>query len=216
MTLDGVQPAYLGISLGRHYYSSERLSAYCAWAAVNAPAPFGFLIGDDIYSYTLQAFSRVQEAEALARARGKGLEVATQIGRIALKKNLRAKIVHWSDLAVLPRYKALVAEAGILVERDPSFKEALWEQARVNLSQRLSSVSGDLPVPVRFWTLLEKYVIHEIAGLSAMSEDCGFPVEVYPGPDLEILKRLYDGQWPSLRELLPTVPIREFIELRID
>lgn len=214
--MEGARRAYLGISLGRRYYSSDRLRAYCAWALVNTPPPFGFLIGDDIYSYTLQAFSRLQADEAIARAHAKGSEVVTQLRRISKEKNLKAEIVRWAELFPMRRYRAIVREAALLVECDDSFRQAIREQAQSNLRERITSLRAALPGPVRFWTLLEKYVIHEVAGLVTMSEDRGFPVEVYPGSDLDVLNRIYRGEWGSLRELLPLQPIREFVELKID
>lgn len=209
--------AYLGISLGRLYYSTARLKAYCAWAAVNAPNDFGFLIGDDIYVYTLRAFSHLNAAAAAKRAEQKGSEVQRQLDRLSLAKNLSHTVVRWRELTSFPRYQAIVAAASQLLENKPAFRADVRSQAAINLRRRLERA----PTPgangkATRWRLLERYIIEEIAGLVTMSEDRGYPLEVYPGKDLQIVQDVYAGKWPSLQALLPAKPKRDFYPLELE
>lgn len=210
--------AYLGISLGRLYYSTARLNAYCSWAAVNSPRGFAFLIGDDIHAFTLRAFSGLAEATAIRRARAKGDDIERQLKRIAHSRNVTVEIVRWAHLYQCKLYGHLFRAADALRQSNPEFKEALREQAVTNLRRRLDRLTPSLGrSPEKRWELLELYVMHEIAGLIAMSEQYGYEVEIYPGPELKIIEGIYEhGQPPELGALLPELPRRLFKRLEID
>jgi tRNA-dependent cyclodipeptide synthase len=209
--------AYLGISLGRLYYSTARLNAYCSWAAVNSPRGFAFLIGDDIYAYTLRAFSGLAESTATKRARAKGDDIERQLRRIALARKVTVEIVRWADLSQFDLYRAIFRTADALRASSPGFREALRQQAVTNLRARLDRLSPSLGHPAkRRWELLELYVMHEIAGLITMSESHGYEVEIYPGPELQVIEDIYGDRWPELRALLPEFPRRLFKRLEMN
>ena len=211
-----VRKGYLGISLGRLYYSTARLNAYCAWASVNVAPDFGFLIGDDIYAITLQAFSRMSEKRALDRARQKGDDIARQLAKIGTARGLAFTIVRWRELTARERYQAVLTAATALRDNDEAFRQALRQQAVINLKRRFEHSGPPTARAERMWRLLETYVIHEIAGLITMSEDLGYAVEVYPGPDLDVVRQIYDGKWRELRSVLPVKPVRGFCRLELD
>lgn len=209
--------AYLGISLGRLYYSSPRLRSYCAWAMANSPRGFAFLIGDDIYAFTLRAFAGLSTRTALSRAQAKGNDIHRQLARIVDGREPSPSILRWSDLQKYDLYWSLLNAALHLRDSQPAFQTRLRMQALTNLRKRFDDSTGwSLVREARIWRNLEAYVVHEIAGLITMSERAGYPVEVYPGPDLEILREIYRGTWPELHALLPSEPERDFYELRLD
>jgi len=210
--------AYLGISLGKSYYSSKRLAAYCAWSRIHTTR-FAFLIGDDIYRFTLQGLKGLSSKTALERARRKGDDVERQLHRLMLKHQCTAQIVRWRDLEKLPRYGCIFEEAERLLTADPRFEAAVRAQIFTNLGSAIST-AGFKDEPQSFdrrrgLSPFYLYMLHEIAGLAVMSEDLGYELEVYPGPDLEIMKSVYDGAWPSLRRCLPATTERRFYKLEL-
>lgn len=213
------ESAFLGISLGRPYYTTERLTAYCAWAKA-ATERFAFLIGDDLFQFNLRAFKGLAPDEALRRARRKGDDIERQLRRVLAAENYHADIVRWRALPEAPRYTAILNECMRLFRADPTFEVAVRDQVFENIGAKaeqsqfpMQAESGGIlgePTP------LHMYIIHEIAGLSVMCEDLKYHLKVYPGPELKIIDQIYANQWPSLRSLLPTVTYRGFLRLELE
>ena len=208
--------AFLGVSLGSRYYSVRRLRLYIHWARTNALS-FSFLIGDTIYGLTYSVFNRCSPEDGTKVAVALGDQVVERIQAVMAKESFNARVIRWPELESSPHYRRLHDAFQQRYSESPAFVSAVREEVQTNLNRRLTS-----EVVSRFesedrgesWRLLDDYVIAEMAGLITMSEYMGFPLEVYPGPDVTMLQRLYTGGFPNLSDVLPVARHRSFLNLR--
>lgn len=210
--IDGV---YLGVSLASQYYSKKRLRSYLSWASVNCNK-FAFLIGDEIYAYTYAALNSVsiQDAEIVANKLGDQSEISL-LGLPT--SNLPIKIFRWKDLKT-KEYEAILKSTINEYTNNIAFANRVRSQVWENLGNRLWAAGACKKAGCNHeaCTLLDQYVLHEIPGLTVISEYLGYPTEIYPGPDLSILSDLYRGDFDFFTELLPTSSKRMFMRIVID
>ena len=214
-------PTYLAISLGNPYYTKERISHYLSWAEVQSPK-FGFLIGDQLFQYTLGVFQNLNMSQAHIRACSIGDNMAVMLHKIILAhrglRPLDIRVIRWKDLASTPEYNKFYRTAIAAYSDNSKFRQAVRDQIVLNLGNRIASHnasphSRNQNAATEF---LDRYILEEIAGLITISECFGYPQELYPGKDLAIMENIYDNKFPEFSEVLPGKRKRQFLSLRIE
>ncbi len=203
--------------MGSPYYSKARLQAHASWANLHFDR-FGFLIGDWLYALTLQATKGLGRSAAEKRALAMGNAMAQIIHEIVPSTGLDYAVLHWRDLMDNAHYTALHRAALQDYRSCPPFKAAVRAQVFDNLGPRIEGTGfeADPGRDTPATALFDSYILHEIAGLTVISEFLGYPVETYPGRDLAIMARVYGRAFPALAEVLPDRPQREFISLSLE
>lgn len=208
--------AYLGISLGSSSYTRDNFASYLAWANVNTKK-FACLIGDDIYALTHSVFHEYPLIKSLRRARSMGDDVASMIERISSRVGTNIEIYRWRDLHTRKPYRDIVRKVREHYLSSNDFSAVVRYEVEGNLSTRLKRIrSTSSSIDEKLMNRLDSYVLHEIAGLIVMSEYLGFPIEVYPGKDVEVVKAIYNGDFPVLKKILPSNTKRSFFSLNFE
>jgi tRNA-dependent cyclodipeptide synthase len=210
-------PAYLGVSVGSPYYSRQRMKHYLSYAEVNCPK-FAFLIGDDLYRYTAEALKGLSSQQATERSKIIGSNLTKMLTSLCADVTIPCDIVRWVQLSSMDQYQKLYCAAKLEYENNSKFRSAVRNQIFRNLGDKPSAlgVSRNPDVQDHRSRLLEIYILNEIAGLITISEFYGFPLEIYPGSDLAILKPIYRGDFTLIKQLIPSPAKRRFLRLRID
>jgi hypothetical protein len=128
-------------------------------------------------------------------------------------------IIRWQRLRSAQIYQDLYTAAEREYWANPRFLRSVDRQVCLSLKRTLPV--RDPPPLYKGIPILHQYVLHEVAGLIYACEfmevdGVRFPCEVYPGDDLDVLVRIYSGEFPSLRALLPAHPVREFVNMIIE
>lgn len=220
MTVNTRRPttsAFLGISIGKSYYSREHIRNYLSWAEVNFEA-FAFLIGDLIYKYTLIAFKGLSFDDATDRALRMGDETARMLTELTAHARMPVTTMRWGDVVSIQEYSVLLGAVDGACKSNPSFQEAVRNQVWLNLGSRLEKIGvpKNPRVHNEISILFDSYIKEEVAGLIAVSEYTRYHTEIYPGQDLKILNDIYADMYPEVSSVLPKERKREFIPITIE
>lgn len=209
--------AYLGISIGSSYYSKQRIRHYLAYA--NAVfSHFAFLIGDGIYKFTLAGTKDISLEEATRRAHMIGDERERMLKNIIEMSGHAAKVLRWSDVENMPEYNSLLHVVTETYNTNKQFKKLVRKQIFLNLGGRVAEagLSQDPRFDNDISNLFDTYILEEIAGLITVSEFTQYHLEIYPGKDLIILKKIYQDRFQKISDALPTIRKRQFKQLKIN
>lgn len=215
LTAEGELAAFLGVSIGTKYYSESRISAYLAWADLNTTR-FAFLIGDEVHQFTSALLNAVSLEDALKGALLRGDQFERQIKEIMKARGVCHEIIRWRHVREAPEYANWLSAIYRDYENNPDFRGMVRDQVWSSLSSQLAERGYTYPGTVDELSSADEFVLHEVAGLIVASEYMGYPLEVYPGPDLTVLEAIYSGAVPALCELLPASPKRQFLNLRLN
>lgn len=209
--------AFLGISIGSPYYSRQRIGHYLAYARLKFSS-FAFLIGDDIFRFTLAALRGIAIDDALARARTIGDEREVMLRDAIHTAGIHSVILRWTAIANIPQYAPLLECLREAYRKNRHFKDGVRKQVFVNLGDRVAEtgLSRNSHVDNYASSLFDSYILEEIAGLVTVSEYTPYVTEIYPGRDLQILQQIYKNRFPDISEALPGIKRRRFLQLRID
>lgn len=209
--------AFLGISVSSPYYSRQRISHYLTYARLNFPR-FAFLIGDEIFRFTLAGLRNMPIDQALARARTIGDEREIMLKEMIRTSGFPANVMRWSDVIAVPQYSLFLSCVSKAYQSNQSFKNMVRKQVFINLGERVTETG--LPRNPRndneMSGIFDSYILEEVAGLITVCEYTPYRTEIYPGRDLRILQLIYNNKYPEITEVLPLVRKRRFLQLRID
>lgn len=205
----------LGVSLGCPYYSKERIKLYLAWAKINCNK-FGFLIGDEIYAYTYSVLTAKSLSMSKKVAYKMGDQLVQMISNISYPE-LSIHIFRWNDLKGRI-YNQLFDLISKEYKQNEKFAQLIRDEVWLNLGNRLygAGVCRDWSCNHKECNTLDLYVLHEISGLITIAEYMNFPVEIYPGKDVTILKNIYRNEFPNIYNKLPKPLKRNFVQLIIN
>ena len=205
--------AFVGISINSPYFSKENLINYVHYIdGINnlGVSELAFLIGDTPYALTYAALNKTSISKSFRIVKDKGDDFLNAIRDFLTKEygiSFNTKIIKWEEVTTCDFYEEIYTKVLQLYQTDINFKNDVRNQVNINLSNKLKNkILNNYE-----YSLLDYYVIDEIAGLLTMSEYLDYKYEIYPGKDLFILEKITTGVYPILKKYN-----REFIELKFE
>lgn len=216
-TTNNTTNAFLGVSLGKSYYSIQRIKHYLSWAEINFGS-FAFLIGDFLYRYTLAGLKGVPLDEAKDRSLQMGEETAQMLTNVSKHARIPVTVLRWNDITSMPEFIRLLHVVNDVARHNVAFQAAVRKQVWLNLGNGVgeSGVSEDPVVHNAVSEYFDSYIKEEIAGLITVSEHTEFHTEIYPGRDLEVLENIYKNTYPEISAVLPKNRKRQFTRIYIE
>lgn len=205
--------AFVGISINSPYFSQDNLMNYIKYInGINNLniSDFAFLIGDTPYSITYSVLNKISISKSYRIVKNKGTDFVNLIKKfLEFETNLsfNTKIFTWEDITNCDFYNDLYEKTLKLYNENDDFRLQIKKQVQYNLKDRLANKNiNDFEL-----TLLDYYVIDEIAGLLTMSEYFDYKYEIYPGSDLFVLEKIISHDFQILENYK-----REFINLKFE
>lgn len=203
---------YMGISLGNPVFQGGCLRALVLWAMENFDETL-VVVGDYLRrhnEYILNGLDDDQAGRAAVKAGDVFLE---QVGGLFEElSNEHVVLTRWQEHLGSAEYEKARALLDNLFESDANFR-ACVEKDAVAFVERLDGRGR--PLAVTNQQAIEcscKYLLEEIAVFSALAEQ-GWTVELYPGPELEVLVEIGKGTFENIPQGLKD---RINVELRIN
>ena len=188
---------YIGISLDNPGFYGKSLQALLLWGLGNFQQVL-IVVGDYLRRYNEQIFTGLDIDQA-GRA-------AHEFGDLFFEKtsdffdqipNQRLVLTRWAPCLGSDEYKGSKKILDKLYDSDESFKASVLKDA-ASFIKRQQKRNFKLAVSKEQAVELScRYLLEEIAVFSALSER-GWKVELYPGPELSVLKEISKGKYSNI------------------
>lgn len=203
--------AFVGISINNPYYSTKNLLNYIHYIDntnnLNIDE-LAFLIGDIPYSLTYSVLKKTSISKAYQIVKNKGDDYFNLINKFMVKEtglSFKIEVIKWIEITNCKFYNTLYKKTLSLYNSNINFKNEVRNQVLINLAKKLENKRiKDFEL-----SLLDYYILDEIAGLLTMSEFFDYKYEIYPGKDLFVLEKIISGEYKLLAKYK-----REFVELK--
>lgn len=195
--LQTYRECYMGISLDNPVFGGESLEALVLWAAERFDTCL-VVTGDYLRRHNEHILNGLNEEEATKAALAAGDEFIEKTrGLFGEAPKDRVRLVRWRDCLAFEEYKSSRAALDKLFATDEAFKDAVRKDAESFVARqkgrsRKLAVSEEEAIAVSC-----EYLLEEIAVFSALSEQ-GRHVELYPGPELDVLVRIANGEFTDI------------------
>lgn len=188
---------YMGISLDNPVFRGRSLEALLKWAAERFDSCL-VVAGDYLRRHNeliLNGLNGDRATQAALAAGDEFIECAKDLFGSLGQENVR--LIRWRDCLAFDEYRNSRAALDNLFASDAAFAAAVRKDAiafvdRQKLRNRSLAVSEEKAI-----ALSCEYLLEEIAVFSALSEQ-GRHVELYPGPELEVLVRIANGEFTDI------------------
>lgn len=199
--------AFLGISLGKgRFFTKSHIGMYLDWALEHC-ANFLVLVDDWEERNNYKIFKGLDDDWAATLAIQRGQEMARAISRVwnklAPDDRNRIHIVRSAELFEVPGCSKIAAGVLIIFQKDPKFQRDVYDQIYTNIGGKIrdwKKTVSELDYS-EGRTTMARYLLEEI-GVTVFVRNMGYPVEVYPGPAMRVVRNLYQGSYPGLSEML--------------
>lgn len=202
---------YFGISLDNPHFSGKSLQALLLWGIGNFDRCL-VVIGDYLKRYNEKILKGLEDDEAI--------ETALKLGDNFMKRTedffqqlpgRRVTLIRWKNCLETDEYKNASAILKNLFTLDQNFKESVEKDAFSFVRRQLKH-NKKLAIPTEeAITLSSQYLLEEIAVFGSLSKR-GWKVELYPGPELNVLVDIAKGRYSGIPEGLKE---RVNVELKI-
>ncbi len=203
---------YLGISLDNSIFEASSLLALLLWTVRNFDQCL-VVVGDYLCRFNEYILNGLAHDEAIKVAYGLGdsfIDRTSEFFR-QLPKG-RTRLTRWKSHLETNEYKKSRAMLDELFASDSAFRASIEKEAS-SFARRQTKRNRTLAVTIEeAIRLSSEYLLEEIAVFSALSEQ-GWQVELYPGPELQVLVDITKGKYSPVPEGLKK---RINVELRID
>ena len=190
----GAKPlVVLGLSPTSSSTNRTRLRAILDWLLPQAEH-ITVLDGCWFHRWDLVVFDRLSLEDATARALLEMRRLHRRVRELAEELDAIDKVtlVPWPETHGLCEMSAIRADLVSASKRCPNLAEALQDTVTDYLSGlHKHDLRGIIPDD---WAALLNYVIEEVSALVHLSRQVS-PMEVYPGPELPLMRRIADGEF---------------------
>lgn len=200
--------AFLGTSLNmNHFFSKKHVGMYIDWALENC---HNFLLAIDDFEErnNYMVFKGLGEDNATDLVLQRGQDTAKSYRRILSRYSStdrsRIRIVQTADLFQEPRCLEVTSQLTAVFQEDPQFRDDVYSQLFTNIGSKVEEWRKTVPdsdyqngLPT-----LARYLLEELGATLFIREEMGYPVEVYPGSSMKVVRNLYDGSYPNLTDSL--------------
>ncbi len=188
---------YFGISLDNPHFSGKSLQALLLWGVSNFEQCL-VLVGDYLRRYNERILKGSTDDEA-ARA-------VHELGDVFMQKTeeffhqlpgKRVTVTRWKPCLESSEYKKSRALLNELFASDADFRESVEKDAFAFVRRQTKRNQKFAVSPEEAAELSCEYLLEEIAVFSALSEQ-GWKVELYPGPELNVLVEIANGKYQNV------------------
>jgi len=206
---------FMGVSLGRPFYSKENVEKYLLWANEYCDR-FVLILSDDPERWNYEVFKRMGEDDALAFARRVGDEYKRCFQRMINKHSIsNAEVKTWRELFDgNPRYSKILRVFRNYFKEDCEFRKDCTGTVCRNLDRKIGTnleCNKDEVVEQK----LANYLLEELAATIWFIES-GFPVEVNPRKLARINENIYTHKYDELSDDLKFPQDWGYIQLDIE
>ena len=210
--LGSQRKCYMGISLGNPVFQGKCLRALVLWATENFDETL-VVVGDYLRRHNERILNGLDDDRAGRAAVKAGDAFLEQAGGLFDElANERLVLTRWQEHLGSDEYEKARASLDGLFESDANFRACVEKDAAAFV-ERLDGRGRPLAVTTQ--QAIEgscQYLLEEIAVFSALAEQ-GWTVELYPGPELEVLVEIAKG---TFRDIPRGLKDRINVELRTD
>jgi len=196
--------AFMGVSLGRPFFSKENIEKYFLWASKYCKK-FLLILADEPERWNYQVFKNIDKKQALYLALKTGKEYKQGFEKTINKYSLKdIKIKTWKELfSNDQQYERILDKLYKYFKRDRNFGEDIIETTRNNL--KLKNIDERLP----------NYLIEETAAIIWLTKN-DFPVEINHNSLAKINKNIYSNKYPKLTKELNLEEKWGYIQLDVE
>jgi tRNA-dependent cyclodipeptide synthase len=191
---DPIPRAYVGVSLEQEAFHGDRLRAVLVWLEMHTEQCW-LVIGDDLHRHTHRIWTVCDEARALESARRIGDQVEREL--FVHRTNLTAgrfSVSRWAELLANGGFASSRTEIAKLYNRDMVFAESIRKCAAAYLRRNIRR-GRSLALPHNAaHEVATAYLMEELAVFTVIGT-LGWCVEVYPGPELPVLREIAQGAY---------------------
>lgn len=185
--------AFLGVSLKNKMSNRKALAQIIPWLSRRATAGV-VVIGDYLHRHNLVALRGLSPKEALEKAITDGKrplryanEIVSRLGNIN-----SLQVCSAADLIETSECREVRTTLSSYFSMGGSFFKDVNDVLTSYLSRVCDEQSTSIKMDVR--EVLKEYMLEEIAMFLYLYQ-IGYPVEVYPGPDLSIMRKIGQGTY---------------------
>jgi tRNA-dependent cyclodipeptide synthase len=189
--------AFIGVSLGKPFYSKENIEKYFLWAEKHCKK-FILILADEPEKWNYQAFKRLTKSESLSFAQKVGGDYKRGFLRIINKHNLKnIEVKVWKDLFENNQeYEEILAIFKKHFSENKQFREDCIKTIRQNLGQKINEeLEGDKEKIVA--DILSNYLLEELAATIWFIKN-GFPIEINPRELVKLNESIYTNKYKHL------------------
>ena len=189
--------AFMGISLGKPFYSKENIENYFLWAEKHCKK-FILILADEPEKWNYQAFKRLTELKSLSFARKVGEDYKRGFLRIINKHNLKdIEVKVWKELFNNNQeYEEILSIFKKHFLENNQFREDCIKTIRQNIGQKIEEgLEGNKDRIVA--DILSNYLLEELAATIWFIKN-GFPIEINPRKLVELNENIYSNKYKQL------------------
>lgn len=108
------------------------------------------------------------------------------------------QIWRWKKIVHAGAYKRNLQLIKSQFKENRQFRDLVQEQVRINLGSKIAEAEqkhGLRITPDKF-DIMAHYLLEEIAGLWYLQFDLGYCLDFYPGQQMQVMSRIYEGGFP--------------------
>jgi len=203
--------SYIGISLENPVFEEDSLRALLWWSVKRFQKSM-IIIGDYLCRFNEKLLNGHDAAKASQVAQELGDSFLSQSKEIFEQlPNKKICLTRWNEHLKTKEYKESKAMLDNLFASDSEFRASIEKDA-FSFVKRQKRHNQKLAVEIeKGIELCCEYLLEEIGVFSALSEQ-GWHVELYPGPELRVLREVAKGKYPGVPRGLKE---RVSVELKI-
>lgn len=200
--------AFLGISLSReNFFSKKHIGMYFDWA-LEYCGNFLLVIDDYEERNNYMVFRGMEANVATTSALKRGEDMERAFNKVLLKYEPvdrgRIRIARTAGFFEKPKCQEITHRLSAAFQEDPQFRDDIHAQVLTNIGSRVKewreTVSDD--AYEQGLVTVAQYLLEEVSVTVFMREEMGYPIEVYPGPSMRVVRNLYQGGYTVLRDSL--------------
>ena len=213
ISMPGSHNAFLGISLGKRFFSKEHTKMYFDWALSNCK-DFMLIIDDWEEQHNYKVFKKLRGEEsakirALSEGKNKKRAFTKVLNWYPVNQRAKVKIMCSSELFQNPEHAEILSIRDKLVSmfsQNPEFREAIIQSVETSIRGKIEAWKNEMKITEKdkqyheALELLSRYRFEEIAVTIYLREQMGFPTEIYPESAMPVVRNLYEGKYPELTQ----------------
>ncbi|RMD77302.1 tRNA-dependent cyclodipeptide synthase [Candidatus Dojkabacteria bacterium] len=201
----GKYRGFLGVSITHKFFKKENMVHYFKWGS-KVFEKFYILLIDDPDMYNFVVFKSLSETDALARAHKISSELKYGYNRKLRELNIQnVEVVRLVDYGDNSEYLNIKAAVRNFMRSSDEFRKDMENLMQIGIGGKikeyflLNPCSPEKQNEIKQYLI--NYIIDEISAIIYFTEKVA-PIEVDPTVEFSTKKRLYEGDFPVLYNLL--------------
>jgi tRNA-dependent cyclodipeptide synthase len=192
------------ISLGSSIFSKQRVLEYVQFG-LTICREFSVVMVDHPARHNWPLSDTLTPSEYHQRFMTISVEKASGLKEVLAKAGLgeRAQVMSWTEFTEAPEYRRNIEVLTTIYEHDDSFRAAVTKQVYENIGGKLAILNGGhRTAGTQKIRALSMFLIEELSGIFYLQFDRGHTLDVFPAPQMEIVGRIYQNEFPHVSRAL--------------